>query len=731
MRRYVPPSYSCRPGWGVRVLGPRRAPNQLEEGLLHLAQQLVRGFKGRPKAHLALAVIVVANQFSIVAFAAAPPATLVLNRTLHTVKQGAAACVTGAERSGSGCISGGLPVDASVSVPAGSEQCPASGAGAACPSDGLAAAVTPGVASTPDGHSPCPTASDNPISPSPAACTDILLPSAPAAKVVQGGDSLAPPQVTPSVPVSTLRPRRSQPRLDLTSGADYLQAGDKAILTATAASSMTGTPNAIEIFDQTTNTLAGSCTQSSQCIVAYAATSGAHTFAAFITRPCTPIPPAGASPASNAVRVTWLGITLAASTNLVAPGKPVTFTATSTFDVGKAGRAIVIYDNTTKQKLTYCTRGTTCSTSVTLSSGGLHAIVGWLPGQPEAISQAISTTWLGASLSADTISSQAGGTVHLTATANTDLADTPWSLGIYDEHGQLVGQACKVGNTCSAVTTVTSHDMPYFSAVIGAVPPISASSTLGQLLRKVAGPTSLVDIQTSSAPVQPTRILWGVDSCKLFTTSPTGADGLYPQIVGRLGAPDFWGRYLTNTGCAGITPVEIAAAAHLHMAMLPIYNDYNCSNVVGYSTGQTYAAEATAAAAGLGIPQSRAIAIDIEPPGDACPGAVNVDSGFITGWFDGVATAGYAPTYYGNGTAGSEFASAWCAAVAAQPSVLTYSFLWSFQPSLLGRFSKGTAPGYSPHQTQCGGAMVGWQYQIDDGDVDHDQALSVLPLWFP
>jgi hypothetical protein len=364
---------------------------------------------------------------------------------------------------------------------------------------------------------------------------------------------------------------------------------------------------------------------------------------------------------------------------------------------------------------------------MTLSAGGLHEIVGWIPGQPEAMSQPVSATWLGASLAADAT----GGTIHLTASANTDLTSTPWSLGIYDEHGQLVGQACKSGDTCSASVALTSHDMPYFSAVIGAIPPAGASSPLGQVLSKVVGPTSLVNIQTRSAPTQPTRILWGVDSCKMFTTSPTGADGVYPQIVSRLGAPDFWGRYLTNTGCPGITPVEIAAAAHLHMGILPIYNDYVCSNVVGYSAGQTYAAEATAAAAGLGIPQGRAIAIDIEPPGDACPGAVNVDSAFVTGWFDGVMAAGYAPTYYGNGTAGSEFATAWCTAVAAEPSLLTYSYLWSFQPSLLGRFSKATAPGFSPNQTQCGGAMVGWQYQIDYGDVDHDQALSKLPLWFP
>jgi Domain of unknown function (DUF1906) len=263
------------------------------------------------------------------------------------------------------------------------------------------------------------------------------------------------------------------------------------------------------------------------------------------------------------------------------------------------------------------------------------------------------------------------------------------------------------------------------------LPGVNTTSTLGRLLSKVAGPASLVDIQARSNAIQPTRILWGVDSCKAFTSSPIGADGLYQQVVDRLGTPDFWGRYLTNTVCPGISSTEIAAAAHNHMGILPIYNQYNCSNVVGYGTGQAYAVSATAAAAGLAIPQGRAIAIDIEPPGDACPGAAGVDAGFITGWFDGVAAAGYVPTYYGNGTGGSEFASAWCAAVAAQPSVATYSYLWSFEPSLVGRYSRATAPGYTPFQTGCAGAIVAWQYQIDDGDVDHDEALSRLPLWFP
>jgi hypothetical protein len=497
---------------------------------------------------------------------------------------------------------------------------------------------------------------------------------------------------------------------------------------------MTGTNSAIEIFDRTAHSLAGACTESSQCIVAYAATSGLHTFAAFITPPGGDLPADGAAPASNEVSVTWLGISLASDSTLVAPGKPVTFTAKSTFDVGKAGRVIVIYDTTTNQKLTYCSRGTTCSTSLTQSAGGLHEIVGWIPGQPEAMSQPITATWLGASLSGSSTSLQMAGTVHLTAIANTDLTNTPWSLGIYDDHGLLVGEACKTGNTCGADITLTSGDTPYYSAVIGELPSPATISTLDQLIKKVSGPTALVNIQARSNPIQPTRILWGVDSCKAFTSSPTGADGLLPQVMGRLGMPDFWGRYLTNTVCPGISTAEIAAAAHFHMGILPIYNDYDCSNVVGYDTGKGYAASAIAAAAGLGIPQGRVLAIDIEPPGDACPGAAGVDAGFVQGWYDGVAGAGYVPTYYGNGTAGSEFASAWCTAVAAQPELGSVSYLWSFEPSLLGSYTRASAPGYSPNQTGCAGPMAAWQYQISAGsapDVDHDEALSSLPIWFP
>jgi Domain of unknown function (DUF1906) len=242
-----------------------------------------------------------------------------------------------------------------------------------------------------------------------------------------------------------------------------------------------------------------------------------------------------------------------------------------------------------------------------------------------------------------------------------------------------------------------------------------------------------VDVQARSGSVQPTHLLWGVDSCKAFTGDPTGE--LYPTVVKQLGAPDFWGRYLTQTVCPGISSSEIALAARNHMGILPIYNEYDCSNVSYYATGHGYAVEATAAAQRLGIPKARLIAIDIEPYGAACPGAADVDSGFIEGWYDGVRQAGYIPGYYGNGTAGSEFAAAWCEAVSKLPHIATGSDLWSFEPSFIGSYSKSAAPYYVPYDTGCAGNILAWQYLLGsngpNADVDQDEAMSSLPLWYP
>jgi hypothetical protein len=575
-----------------------------------------------------------------------------------------------------------------------------------------------------------------------ASCTNAVLAAADAG-TAQHGTSAAP-VVLPSVPVSSLQDPGPAQRLELVSSTTTAVPEHNVLLTATASGSVTGSAEVIEIFDRTTGALAGSCAQGSQCSINYATKAGVHAFTAFVTRPTSTLPIPNSAIPSNTVTVSWIGLALSARNAIVGPGQPVTITATSTIPVDKTGLLLQLYDAHTNARLTYCSSGSTCSTSLTQSSGGARPVVASLaksspklPAADATVAQSnlISPTWLSVLIDAHMSSAAAGATIQIRAHSNADLTNTPWSIGILNDQNQLVGAPCKAGSTCLA-QTIFNGGTPKFSAAVGAVPTFDTTTTLGQVLQKISGPTKLINIQARSAAIPPrvTRVLWGVDSCKSFTSDPNGGNGLLPQVRAGLGMPDFWGRYLTQTVCPGISGAEIQAAHRHHMGILPIYNDYHCSHVVGYGAGHQYATEATEAAARLGIPQGRALVIDIEPPGDACPGAVNIDAGFIQGWYDGVTSANYVAAYYGDGTAGKEFGSAWCSAVTSRPEIGENSYLWSFQPSLLGRFSSANAPGFSPNTTGCPGHASAWQYVLSSGndpDVDQDELVNDFPLWYP
>ena len=633
-----------------------------------------------------------------------------------------------------------------LTLPDGSSQCPASGPSASCSSGGSSTQPTPGVSSIPGGTKSCPALTDRAGPNAPASCNNTLLPTPePTPTAARTGTAFIPRTVTPSIPIWTLNAAGAQPRVRLETNANALKTGQSAVLTATANLTMTGTRSAIEIFDQTTGTLVGACMRASQCQVAYSADSGIHTFAAYVTPPVANQPTENVV-TSNAVSVSWFKVKLAASAGLmVGPGKPITITASTTADVAAAGYQLGLYDRTSGTSLTYCSRGATCSTTLTKDMAGTRSIVAYVSAASEtsppngivAQSAPITATWLGVTLDANMTHPQRGSSVFMRATANIDVTNTPWSIGIYNDQGELVGDACKTGSSCSARVSMTTGSTPWFTAVIGAARPIvdQSAAALVKLVRTVQSHASLLNIQVRSNPVQPTRLLWGVDSCKPFTSDPNAAAGLYQQVRRAYGRPDFWGRYLTTTGnCPGISWNEVAAAGVKKMGILPIYNNYNCSAVHGYNTGLRYASEASTAATNLGIPTGTVLAIDIEPPGDWCPGAANVDPGFVQGWFDGITLANYAPMYYGNGTAGSEFASAWCRAVGARPEISMTSYLWSFEPSLLGRFTRAKSPEYSPLVPACSANMATWQYVLSSGarpDVDSDEAISSLPLWFP
>lgn len=697
-------------------------------------RQLFENVRSRPKAYLAVVFVAVTNHLSVVALAATPAVIGVTSTAAPRSACGPdAACVTQGTQA---------PQNSNVSLPAGMRQCGDSGPAAACSTIALPSDSTSGIALTPAGQAVCAVATGKSVPFTGAACSSALLPDA--TPVGSGAGQQSPP-VIPSVPVNSLG-ARTPTRLTLTSSAETVGASKQAILTATANATVTGTNLAIEIFDLSSKTLIAACGTGSQCAIAYAADSGTHQFASFITMPATSIPSSAVAVPSNRISVGWLGSDISADKTVVGQGQSVTVNVTSTIDVRSTGRWLEIYDLSTGSRVTYCSRGTVCTTSIKQTSGGVHELVAYVNGQPESVSTPLYVTWLDVSLSASSIGPKSGGTVYLRATTNADLAGTPWVVGIYDEQGRLVDHACKTGTTCSVKAWMSGGTTPKYTAVIGALPstapakpsPSPSPSLIGQVIGAVS-PTPpataavpLVDVQAKSGAIEPTHLLWGVDSCKAFTGDATGE--LYPSVVAHLGTPEFWGRYLTNTVCPGISSAEVALAARQHMGILPIYNDYDCSAVSSYGTGHAYAVAAVAAAHNLGIPTGRTLAVDIEPDGAACPGAAYVDSAFIDGWYEGVHDAGYVPVYYGNGTSGTAFANAWCAAVHTVPSIGTGSDLWSFEPSLLGGFNKTNAPNFAPDDTGCPGNIMAWQYVLSAGgnpDVDQDEAISSLPLWFP
>ncbi len=544
-------------------------------------RKLVLRFRSRPKAVLAMAFVLFSNHATLVALAAVPSAAVLSVPAVQGTRLPCNAAL--------GCTTPQHSVapTSELSLPNGLTQCPDSGPGAACATEVPNGAD--GTASLPDSQTACPSLAIKPLPSTPAACSDVVLggrsPSTP---------TIASSRIEPSVPLASLGTRWSSQKLDLKVSAASVRSGEKATLTATSTVSVTSTDAAIEIFDQTPGTLIGACAQGSQCAVAYSSRGGTHAFSAYLTQPTSRIPSPGEVPVtSNIVKVSWLGVSLVSDRRAVGPGHPITFTAKSTIDVANSGHALEIYDGTTNKMLTYCTRGTTCSTSFEMTNSASHLMVGYLSGTPEARSSPVGATWLSVGLNASMLTPQSSQTVYLKATTNTDLSRTPWSVGIYDSGGALVA-LCKTGYVCNGTTSAVNS--PY-TAVIGAVASPNLAGKLSSLVGSAPPATFLTDIQVHSGAVEPARIIWGVDSCKAMTTDGSTVNGLYADVSYRMGAPGVWGRYLTDTVCPGISEAEINIAHRLRLGIIPIYNEYNCSNVAGYDTGYSYGIAATDAAA--------------------------------------------------------------------------------------------------------------------------------------
>jgi hypothetical protein len=619
-----------------------------------------------------------------------------------------------------------------VVVPSGAAHCPESGPGAACVNHAVTSDT--GNSATPDGMTACPTEPSKPVK-APGSCDlgAAGTPAQPAPATPDNHSAAASPAGGSS---HSPNPKSAPDAVMLSSSSTSLTAGGVIFLTAHSTLDVTGTPYAIEIFDTTTETLVAACTQGTDCMVSFSARSGHHDFVAYVVRATQSMPHGDVKLKSDKVDVRFLGVSLqVVQPSIVAPGKAVTFVANATEDVGKTGFVIEISDASTGQRLTFCRYGTTCSMSLVEPAGGVHPIIATLGAADNAVLNAnpdvhaasalVTAVWLSVQLDAATGSPVQNNTVTVSATANADLSQTPYSIYLFDQSGNQLGNACNAAS-CSATAPLQGGNQS-FSAVIGRVPMVgSGSGPLASVIHRLPTSRDRLDVQAVSASVKPTHMLWGVDSCQPITD-------LLGQVNAQVGHPDVWARYLPNTGnCGGLTGAEIAAAHSQHIGILPIFNDYDCSAVSGYATGAGYAHQAVQWMENDMIPPGVAIAVDIEPVGPGC--AANVDQGFIQGWYDVIKQSRFVPAYYGNTSAGSAFANAWCTAVGYRPEIALNSYLWSFEPSLGGGYSKGNAPHFNPYSAGCAGHYLAWQYQLSSGgspNIDQDEVSSDFPIWYP
>ena len=82
---------------------------------------------------------------------------------------------------------------------------------------------------------------------------------------------------------------------------------------------------------------------------------------------------------SNPSTVSWSSVAIAAASSpMVGPGKPVTVTATATAEVGSSAYKLGLYDQSSGTRLTYCSHGTTCSTTLTKDQAGSRSIVAYV-----------------------------------------------------------------------------------------------------------------------------------------------------------------------------------------------------------------------------------------------------------------------------------------------------------------------------------------------------------------
>lgn len=215
-------------------------------------------------------------------------------------------------------------------------------------------------------------------------------------------------------------------------------------------------------------------------------------------------------------------------------------------------------------------------------------------------------------------------------------------------------------------------------------------------------------------------IIWGIDSASETT------EEFYACVKENFGDPVVFGRYLgEREGVShGLTSNQVDLIQAEGDYILPIYNHFNDAR--GYDNGVAQAEEAIRFANELGIPEGVAIFADIEPE-------YPVDSAFILGWYETMASSEYESGIYGIFAADSDLANAYITASEDNGEILENNIIWTAAPNI-GITTEADAPDFEPEAPEDSLAW-GWQYGIDAETCNIDTNLFnseiVDVLWSP
>ncbi|HEU5226676.1 MAG TPA: peptidoglycan-binding protein [Ktedonobacteraceae bacterium] len=269
------------------------------------------------------------------------------------------------------------------------------------------------------------------------------------------------------------------------------------------------------------------------------------------------------------------------------------------------------------------------------------------------------------------------------------------------------------GNFGPATTTAVKN---YQSSHNLGVDGIAGLQTWSSLVSTAGTPPS-----PPPPPPPPGQLLWGVDTTSFVTSS------FLSEVGNNFGTPQFIGRYID---ALSFSPISASEASFIHskgIHILPILSDFGGDT--GLNTGVSRANDAIAKAHALSIPKGTILVVDIEA-GEA------VDAGYVEGWNNTIAAAGYVVGYYENPLPGSsQFNSAFCTAVGSDSGVAN-AMLFSSEPSL-GRTPASSKPPFGPDGLLCngqdrGGHTLIWQYGLQGHgavNIDTDELQSSVPLW--